>query len=119
MFATADIEAAPSPACKEMTGLGSIEIVIERATVFVRGAVDDKTLMAVLQAPNVRSDFRNGMDELTACRVLRSEQVGPEQPETPRNPLDDFLSHLHLTHLTEFRVFCPFLGTNKYLAPSI
>lgn len=55
LFAPAVLDAAPCPVRQEVPEAGSIEIVIGRATVRVRGAVDEKTLATVLQALKVRA----------------------------------------------------------------
>lgn len=55
MFAPAVLDAAPCSQRQEIPETGSIEIVIGRATVRVRGIVDEKTLATVLQALKVRT----------------------------------------------------------------
>jgi transposase len=55
MFAPAVLDTAPRPVRQESSEAGSIEIVIGRATVRVRGAVDEKVLTTVLQTLKVRA----------------------------------------------------------------
>ena len=55
MFAPAVFDARPGPMRQEVPETGSIEIVIGRARVRVRGAVDEKVLATVLQTLKVRA----------------------------------------------------------------